>query len=243
MSSSLTGVTLIRKGNELNYPWKECITSLSKLCDEVIVNADVDNSDGTVDELKGLSLLLPNIKIIYTSWDMSNTGDGRELAKQINDILPLVTTDWVVYMQADELIHEEDHVRVRDFITERSENVKQVELYRTYFYSDLQHRARQWEIWLGRIFRTGTHLVGGDGMYIVPVEKHTAIVRLPVFIYHYSRLGPEEKIQRKMKELDSLFHSEEVVSTIKPFKYDTEVQLDYYNGTHPEGIESFYGKF
>lgn len=238
----ITGITLIRNGVKLGYPFELCIRQLCKLCDEVIINCG-DSDDKTLETLFGLQKFYSKkIRIIETKWDMSNTGDGKELATQINNVLPEASGEWIVYMQADELIHDKDVHSIKEFLHHQPINISQVELYRTYFWENLQTRLQTEEIWLGRIFRKETHEVGGDGMYLI---RHSGdVIRSPYWIYHYSRIGNEDKVNTRLRNLDSLFHSEEVVKSFKPFSYKEDSKgknIIKYAGTHPEGVSQFYG--
>ena len=237
MTCKLTGITLVRNGNTLGYPYKQCVKSLLDFCDDVLINVDpCYPSDGTLEDIQS-EFKDRDLKIHLRTWDMKNTGDGGELARQANLLLPHVNADWIVYMQADEMIHEKDFHSIRSFLASLPKEVSQVELYRTYFYRDLSHRLLKDEIFLGRIFRPGTHTVGGDGMYLV---RHSGqVVRSPFWIYHYSRMGSEEAIDQRVKTLDHLFHSVDKVKTFPKFQYQTEGLVDY-TGTHPSGIEKLY---
>jgi hypothetical protein len=234
--SGITGITLIRNGNKLKYPYKECIKQLSLFCDEVLVNCG-DSDDNTFEDIKALNL--DNVKVFQTTWNMSNTGDGGELARQANLLLPIAQGSWIVYMQADELLHEKDFDIIKNALYQSTHSINQIELYRTYFWT-FKQRAPKYEIYLGRIFRRNTHEVGGDGMYIQSIQGNIPLVaRLKVPIYHYSRVGTEEEINTRWRNLDLLFHNKEVVDTFSKFSY-TDIdkkELIPFNGTHPKVIQ------
>lgn len=227
MYSNLTGITLIRNGNKFNYPYKECIKQLSTICSEVIVNVGDSDDDTSVIEVPG------RVRIFNSKWDMSNTGDGRELARQANLLLPLVTTEWILYLQADEFVIDQ----LSDYLNTLPINITQVELFRTYFYRDLNTRLASEELFLGRVFRRSTHLIGGDGMHLDRLSGD--VIRTNINIYHYSRIGTEEQIDKRIKNLDRLFHEPEQVQNFSTFKYQT-TGLISYEGIHPVGIKEFY---
>lgn len=233
----LTGMTLIRNGNKLKYPWKECVISMSNYCSNVLVNCDA-GEDNTLDELMELKKEYPNIFIYEHKWDMSNTGDGSELAKQANNLLPYVANPWVVYLQADEFILEDVGKKIRQQLQTAPDIVTQIELYRTYFWGSLDIRAEDQEIWLGRIFRKGSHTVGGDGMYLN--KRWGTVARYKGLIYHYSRMGSEEDVNTRWRNLDKLFHDPEVVNEFEHFSYSNAGNLIQYNGPHPTGVKEFY---
>lgn len=231
----LEGITLIRNGNHLKYPWKECIKQLSLCCNQVIVNCG-DSFDNTFEDLKALSFELDNVTPICERWDMKNTGNGYELARQINLELSLTALPWVLYLQADEFIHEQDIDKLRSLLDTLPNNITQIELYRTYFWG-WDYRAPKYELYLGRVFRKGTHLVGGDGMYLI--RQTGDIYRTDIPIYHYSRVGTEEEITRRVRNLDTLFHDQKEIDTFKPIRYTDlrQEELIPFQGTHPKYIK------
>lgn len=238
MNSNLTGITLIRNGNQLSYPWKLCIQNMCKYCEWVLVNIG-DSTDQTLEDYLELENEYKNLIGFKFDWNMSNTGDGSELAKQANNLLSCVPPDsWVIYLQADEFIHEVDHEELVNLINQQPSNVSQIELYRTYFYGDLEHRLHSEELYLGRIFRIGTHRVSGDGMYLNRLSGD--VYRSKMWIYHYSRIGTEEQVTQRVRNLDRLFHNSEVVDRFPDFKYENSKHLIPYYSTHPAGIKEFY---
>lgn len=234
----LSGATLIRNGEILGYPWKICVQNMLKVCDEVILNVG-DSEDATRHEAEKIKQKNDKLVIIDSVWNMKNTGDGSELANQANIATAQATGDWILYMQADELVHEQEHAPLREFLTKQQDGISQVELLRTYFWKTLKQRAPQHELFLGRVFRKGTHVVGGDGMYLV--RSAGEVVRSPFLIYHYSRIGSEKSVTARVRTLDKLFHSEDEVSKMPPFTFEEVSQLVPYSGTHPDGITDLYG--
>src|SRR5271157_3506698 len=104
----LTGLTLIKNGEVLKYPYKECIIHLSQLCDEVLVNVGI-SSDQTQEEVNRLALQLGNVRAYTFDWNGLNRDHGSELAIQANNLLPYLESgpdSWICYLQADEIIAE-----------------------------------------------------------------------------------------------------------------------------------------
>ncbi len=236
----ITGITLIRNGVKLDYPFELSIRSLADMCSEVLVNVD-PGEDKTLEVVRGLQMKYPQIRIVESKWNMANSGDGSELANQANLLIPMAKNDWICYMQADEMLHQKDHFQLKEFLRELPPNYSQVELYRTYFWENLRTRLLTDEIWLGRVFRKGTHSVGGDGMYLI--RNSGDVIRSAFWIYHYSRMGREDQVNKRLRNLDSLFHEPEVVESFKPFDYLEDSKgkdLVPYHGSHPEGIEAHY---
>lgn len=236
----ITGITLIRNGQKLGYPWELCIRSMLSCCEQVIINCDIADDD-TFNQLCELEKDYP-IHIYVSKWNMKNTGNGEELAIQANKLLPMVQSDWVLYLQADELIHEDDGKYLSDLTDNIPANYSQIEFWRTYFWESITRRNSKYELYLGRLFRTGTHVVGGDGMHLI--RGHGDVWRTNKMIYHYSRMGDEQLINQRIKTLDGLFHEESIVKQMPVFSYNNVDPSDLmpYTGKHPEGIIERYGK-
>ncbi len=234
----ITGVTLIRNGNSLGYPWKLTIRSLLATCDKVIVNCS-PTDDQTFEELRMISNYHP-VQIVESHWDMSNTGNGSMLALEANKAIAEVKSGWIMYLQADELVHEDDAEYYKNLANTAPSQISQVELYRSYFWGSLQQRYKENELWLGRLFRAGTNIVGGDGMHLIRFSGE--VYRAHKLIYHYSRMGSEKQITNRIRTLDRLFHNEQQVKQFKDFNYKEAPVADliYYVGPHPAGVKEFY---
>src|SRR5690606_35852323 len=90
----------------------EAISSILPLCDEVIVC--VGNSTDDTLALIG-SIGSPKIRILHSVWDDSLKEGGRVLAVETNKALDEVSADttWAFYIQADEVVHEDDYPGIR----------------------------------------------------------------------------------------------------------------------------------
>jgi len=100
----VSGFTFVRNGNSLDYPFVPAICSLLPLCDEIIVNVP-RSTDDTLAAVKAIGS--PKIKIIETEWDDNARTGGLALSHHTNLALKQCTGDWCVYIQADEVLHEE----------------------------------------------------------------------------------------------------------------------------------------
>lgn len=105
----VSGFTILKNAVKNNYPFIESIKSLLPLVDEFIINvADDDNE--TYQNL--LELNEPKINIFKNKWDIEKSKKGEELANQTNIALLKCTGDWAFYLQADEVIHENDYDKI-----------------------------------------------------------------------------------------------------------------------------------
>jgi hypothetical protein len=100
----VSGFTFIRNGSVLGYPFVPSIRSLLPLCDEVIVNVP-RSTDDTLARVK--EICDPKLRIIETDWDENQRTAGRALSHHTNLALRECTGDWCVYIQGDEVLHED----------------------------------------------------------------------------------------------------------------------------------------
>ena len=100
----ISGFTFVRNGNSLGYPFVPAIRSLLPLCDEIIVNVP-RSTDDTLESVKAIGD--PKIKILETEWDDNARTGGLVLSHHTNLALEQCSGDWCVYIQADEVLHED----------------------------------------------------------------------------------------------------------------------------------------
>ena len=100
----ISGFTFVRDGLRLGYPFVESIRSLLPLCDEIIVNVP-RSTDDTLQAVKNIGDA--KIRIIESAWD-DNEKMGDPIMRRHTDLpLEQCTGDWCVYIQADEVLHED----------------------------------------------------------------------------------------------------------------------------------------
>lgn len=101
----VSGFTFCRNAVKYDYPILESIRSVLPLCDEFIVNVGRCD-DGTSELIQ--SIQDPKIMIVESVWDDSLRKDGLIYSQQTNIALARCTGDWAFYVQADEVVHEDD---------------------------------------------------------------------------------------------------------------------------------------
>lgn len=99
----ISGLTIIRNGIKYDYPFIESLKSMLPICDEIIVVAG-NSEDGTNRAI--LALNEPKIRFIHTIWDEQLRTGGKILAQQTNIGIQAIKGDWILYLQGDEVLHE-----------------------------------------------------------------------------------------------------------------------------------------
>ena len=97
----------------MGYPFLESFQSVLPAVDELVVVVG-DSSDGSVEAIKNLGSF--KIRIVDSLWDMNLKTGGKLFAQQSNLGLDEMTGDWVIHIQADEVIHEQDIMKLKEYI-------------------------------------------------------------------------------------------------------------------------------
>ncbi|MBK9247596.1 MAG: hypothetical protein IPM69_05660 [Ignavibacteria bacterium] len=170
---NISGFTFVRNAEIFDYPVIESIHSLLPLCDELIV-AVGKSDDRTLQLIHDIAD--PRIKIIETIWDETLRSGGRILAEQTNISLEHCKGDWCIYLQADEVLHEDDYPIIRQDITNAHSNLHIEALLFAYrhFYGSYDYigSGRQWYRQEIRCVRnTGNVISWGDAQGFRKVEQ------------------------------------------------------------------------
>jgi len=106
----VSGFSIVRNAVHYGYPVVESLRSLLPLVDELVI-AVGKSDDDTLDVVR--SLADPKLVVFETEWDESLRTGGRILAQQTNLALARCRHPWAFYIQADEVVHEDDHPAIQ----------------------------------------------------------------------------------------------------------------------------------
>jgi hypothetical protein len=115
MKLTLGGATFVWRGNDQDYNFKETIDCLLDLCDQVSIAAG--GTDGTwedvVDHLSNHPMA-HKATLWYIQEDDWNSQHGREKLSYFSNIaIDRLATDYVLYCQCDEVVHEDSEPYIR----------------------------------------------------------------------------------------------------------------------------------
>lgn len=239
----LSGILPVRNGVALGYPFDLAIRSLQRLCDEVVVAVDPTDDDGTPGRVAALGddahreLRACGVRVIESQWDMTNhrahDGVSSEIAKQTAIAVAAARGDWILSLQADEMVHEADAPTIRGAIEQAEfDGVTGLEMIRLYFYGGLTAYRADWTVPILRLFRAKSWTpdpVSG-AMQFVPVGPQAKRAIKPK-VYHYSRVGDPLLLARRIRNLDHFYHAPETIleeSALEPYSFDTLRRADTY---------------
>jgi glycosyltransferase involved in cell wall biosynthesis len=235
----ISGFTFIRNGSALGYPFVSSIRSLLPLCDEIIVNVP-RSTDDTLAVVRAIGD--PKIKIIETEWDETLRKNGLILSHHTNLALEQCTGDWCVYIQGDEVLHEDSVAAMRAAMERELDNlnvqgllVDYTHLYGSYRTQTCGFGYYYKEV---RMVRRDPHIRSlGDAQGF----RTVANVKLRVkdsggHYFHYGHARHPELARKRLKEFFRLYHDDDTAveraSARLPEFYEDE-KVKPFQGTHP----------
>ncbi|MCK5741629.1 MAG: hypothetical protein KAH48_05375 [Chlorobi bacterium] len=251
----ISGFTMGKNTSKLYYPVKESIESILPLVDEFIVVLGDSDTDDTTRELIE-SIGSDKIKIIDTVWDIVKYSRGTEHAHQTDIAKEACSGNWLFYLQADEIVHEDDIETIRKRCEELLDD-KEVEgllfNYR-HFWGDYDHyhNSHGWYAHEIRIVRNDPEIHSFEsaqsfrripGFDYVDYRMQEGTHKLKVasvdaYIYHYGWVRPPAYMQNKRQAFDGnhkgVGKSKEMHQNVpKEFDYGPLQKLPVFKGTHP----------
>ncbi len=237
------GFTIVRNAIKLDYPVVEAIRSILPLCDEVIVLVG-KSEDDTLGLVRSIGS--DKIRIAESVWDDSQREGGRTLALETDKAFALIPgdCDWCVYIQADEVIHEQDHPAILQAMQQQLHNSRVEGLLFQYrhFYGSYDYVGSSWN-WYRReirVVRNNKDIFSyrdAQGFRKKPNDK-LRVKLIDAWINHYGWVRDPRAMQRKQHDMNRLYHSdqwiEEHVAKAESFDYSQIDSLERFSGTHPE---------
>ncbi len=232
----VSGFSVVRNAIRYDYPFIESLQSLLPLVDELVL-AVGDCDDGTVEALSQLDT--HKLKIIHTVWDPKIRQGGLIISQQTNLALDQCQGDWCFYLQADEVLHENDLDRL-DFAMRKYIDKPTVDgltfryhhFRADYYYRDPLPYRRQTRI----IRRNSGARSYGDACGFRIDGRPMRNASTGAWIYHYGHVKPPQNMAAKMDFFGSLYDGRHVEPG-KEWSTDTygwDVRsCERFTGEHP----------
>ncbi|QCR23493.1 glycosyltransferase family 2 protein [Pontibacter sp. SGAir0037] len=238
----VSGFTFVRNAVKYDYPIIEAITSIIPLCDEVVV-AVGNSDDGTLELIQ--SIASPKIRIIETVWDESLRIGGRVLAVETDKAYAAIApdADWAVYIQGDEIMHEDYLNNVREAML-RYKDDPQVDgllfKYRHFYGSyDYEGDATSWYRREIRVVRKRNDIYSYlDAQGFRKGQNQKLRVKLiDAYIHHYGWVREPRALQQKYENSRKFWHSdewiEEHIVKAEQFDFSDIEPIKLFEGKHP----------
>ncbi len=243
----VSGFTFLRNGQKLGYPFVASIRSILPVVDEFVV-ALGPCEDDTEKELREIGD--PKIRIIPTQWNERIRPDysvkGFVFGQQKTIALFNCTGDWAFYLEADEVVHEDDLPKIRA-ATEKhlgDERVEALAFDYLHFYGNKNTIAWSpaWYRSEVRIIRNTIPAWSSESLFFNVVTSHKQS-RYPraahtgATIYHYGWVRHEAQMNLKTGATRKYWEDQPAVK-VDYAKIDAAV-LQPFAGTHPKAVQGW----
>lgn len=258
----ISGFSFVRNGSKLYYPVKESIQSMLPLCDEIVVAIGEGDADDTSRQ-DIMSIGSEKIRIIDTVWDEKYMKHGAIHAYQTDLAMKACSGDWLLYLQADELIHEKDIPAIRRRCEQLlgNEEIEGLLFDYYHFWGDYEHYhySHGWYAHEIRIIRnlpeihswqsaqSFRHFQNYERPHQREGTRKLRVAKVDAHIYHYGWVRPPHLMQSKSRAIDSnhkgIAKANEIYDALpKEFDYGPLQNLAKFTDTHPEVMKEMIAK-
>lgn len=248
----VSGFTLVRNGVQFEYPFLESMRSLLPLVDELVINVGV-GEDETLKKVQKFAEEegAGKVKFFESVWplnDPEKKKSGLILAEQTNLALEACAHDWCFYLQADEVLHEDDYGHIRESLTQAQANpkIEAVVLRYRHFYSSynvIQQTRSAYRREMRIVRRSsGARSVGDAQSFRKPSGEKLKALLSKAHVYHYGWVRTPDAMKEKTRFMDELYHGESQAQASVPhtgenYRYKRFWGLKTYQGTHPNVMQ------
>lgn len=242
----VTGFTFIRNASKNDYPIKEAILSVLPVCDEFIVA--LGNSDDDTEALVK-SIASDKLKFINTIWDDSQKEGGKVFALETDKAMIAIApdSDWIIYIQGDEAIHE-DYLPVikKEMELElNNSNVEALLLKYRHFYASYDYLAES-RRWYRREVRVLKNLPGihsyRDAQGFRINDRKLKVKLIDAYVYHYGWVKPPASLQGKVRNFNQFYQTKDWIEENYPVQKDFDMRnadrLVHFKDSHPKVMQT-----
>jgi hypothetical protein len=241
----VSAFTFVKNAVRYDYPVVESIKSILPIVDEYIVSLG-DSEDETESLISSINS--EKINLIHSVWDKNLREGGKVLAVETDKAMDAVSpdSDWLFYLQADEVIHE-CYLPVIQQAMEENKNDTRIEglLFKyLHFYGSYKYigNGRKWYSKEIRIIRNNRQIRSyKDAQGFRLNGRKLNVKQVNAFVYHYGWVRNPVFMQKKWRDFGKFWNKEEghqqwtqkVDSRGSEFDYSQIDSLALFTGTHP----------
>jgi hypothetical protein len=234
----VSGFTFVRNAVSLGFPAVESIRSVLPICDEFVVNIG-KGGDGTLELIKSLGE--PKIRILETRWNERMQVRGFVYGQQKTIAQYSCTGDWAFYLEADEVLHEDDLDNVYKSMEGHLMNPEVEALVFDYLHFYGNHQtyldSPAWYRRAPRIIRNSIRSFAPDGLFWVVLDsnkkgRYPRAALSGARIFHYGWVRSEEQMKEKSRQVSKYWEGAAAPGEIRYADVDPRI-LREFKGTHP----------
>ncbi len=236
----VTGFSLVANAVRLDFPIREALRSILPLCDEVVVNVG-PSDDGTRDLIAAMHE--PGIRIIQGAWERGQ--GGAVLAVETQRALEAVTGDWAIYIQADEVLHEDGvpalQAAMQAALGDPAVEGLVVDFRHFYGSTDWLGRGRAWYRREVRVLRPGAGIrsfEAAQGFRVAEAARRVRARPSGAVYHHYGWARPGAALAAKAEADNALYYDGRPRRAMgAPLPWD--VGLSRFTGRHPAVMDEW----
>ena len=247
---TVSGFTFLRNGQKFGYPFVASIRSVLPIVDEFVVALGPcdDDTDKLLRDIGD-----PKIRIIPTRWNERLRPDysvkGFVYGQQKSIALFNCTGDWAFYLEADEVVHENDLPKIRAAMEKHlgDDRVEALAFDYLHFYGNANTYlwSPGWYRSEVRILRNTIPAWSSESLFFNVVVDHKRsrqprAAHTGATIYHYGWVRSEE--QMNLKSAAVLKHWQNRPDAAVDYTQIDPATLKFFSGTHPEVVQSWLPK-
>jgi hypothetical protein len=247
----VSGFTIIRNAVKFDYPIVEAIASILPLCDEMVI-AVGQSEDATLDLVRRINS--PKIRIIETVWDEDHRKGGRTFALETDKAFQAIAqdSDWGFYIQADEVVHEKYHGKIREAMQKYKDDPSVDGLLFNYrhFYGSYDYVGESW-----RWYRREIRVIKNDkrifsykdaqGFRKLPNNK-LSVKLIDACVFHYGWVRDPRTMQTKIHGWLRFYNNDEWieknVARVEEFDFSQVDSLVRFVENHPAVMRDRIGR-
>jgi len=241
LMEKISGFSLVRNGVQFDYPFLESWRSILPVVDELVLNIGISD-DNSLEVAKKFAAEEGGgkVRIFESEWPLhipEKKKSGLILSEQTNLALEQCTHDWCFYIQADEVIHEDDYPLIREAVAKASALKADAVVFEyAHFYGSfnvIQQTRSAYRREMRMVRKSsGAKSVGDAQSFLKSGATKLNALLSKARIFHYGWVRTPEAMRVKTEFMDKLYHGDQAD------KNDNHVYkrfwgLKQYQGTHP----------
>lgn len=234
----ISGFSLARDVSLHEYPIEASIRSALPLVEELVVNVGVSRDD-TWERMRALADQHPKLRLFRREWEDAE-GVYRSLSGETNRAMERCRHDWALYLQADEVLHEEDRPALLDAVArgDADDRVEGLLFDYVHFYG-----SPDWVLTGRRTYRREVRLIrrsagarsvrDAQGFRVRPDGRKPRVIRSGARVFHYGYVKSRAGLREKKRLWDEHF-GREASERAEDFRFKRHPGLQRFDGSHPE---------
>jgi hypothetical protein len=242
----ISAFTFIKNGNIFGFPFRESILSILPIVDEFVVNVGYGDDD-TLERIKEIGDR--KIRIIESRWNDNMKVSGYVYGQQKMIAQFNCTGDWAFYLEADEIVHENDLQKIVDACRTNlhDKRVEALTFDYLHFYGNANSYLDSpgWYRREARIIRNSIRSIAPDGLFWHVLTDKSKVSRYPraahtgAGIYHYGWVRSEDEMNRKSANVQKYWDKNHRKIDYREID---QMIIREFTGTHPAVIRDWIPK-